>query len=121
MLKAGDVFIGKYPPGSNKDRRIIVVTDEDADAQVAVVYLSTQLSDLTVTFEAGVHPCITESCCVVFDEATISDAELFRAGIAERLLTQHPSPLSSEQVANIQEGIFESAAERIAKFCTDRC
>jgi hypothetical protein len=48
MLRAGDVFIGKYPPGSDKNRRIIVVTDEGLDARVAVVYLSTQISELTV-------------------------------------------------------------------------
>jgi hypothetical protein len=121
MLKAGDFFIGKYPPGSNKDRRIIVITDEDGKGLVAIVYLSTQLSDLTVVFDPGDHPKITESCCAVFDEAAIADAEKISAGVDSQLIIKHPISLASTLVARIQEGVFDSASDKIAEFCKERC
>jgi hypothetical protein len=122
MIQAGSVLIGKYPPGSGKDRRIIVVThpNKDKDGRVAGVYLSTILADLTVVLEPGSHPLISQRCSVVFEEAFITQSSHIILGIERRLIELHPDLIDPQILEIILEGIYESAPAKVERFCTDR-
>ena len=124
MLKAGDILIGPYPPGSGKRRRFLILSDEisEPDPMVAWVYVSTSLSDSTVVLRTGCHPEITQDCCVIFEEAELIKVAAIRAGIADRALRQARTSLQPAFLAIVQEGVFESEDTpiRVVDFCTNR-
>lgn len=122
MLKAGDFFVGPYPPGSGKKRRFIVVSDEVAgECTVVWVYTSTSMTDSTVVLTPGAHPEITAKCCVIYEEASIVAANDIRVAVKSGALTQ-VAPVSSQLLSDIQEGIFASDETPIgvADYCEDR-
>lgn len=60
MLKAGQVFLGKYPPGTGEARRFFILTNVVAgEATVVWVFTSSQVGDKTVILQPGCHPAIT--------------------------------------------------------------
>ncbi len=92
MLRAGDFFVGPFPPGSNKKRRFLVLTDEVAHEDTIVwVYTSTSMSDQTVCLMPGCHPEIVADCCIVYEQASIvasqDIAAAVRAGALKRRRT----------------------------------
>ena len=124
MFKAGDVLIGPYPPGSNKLRRFIVLTDEvnEPDPKVAWAYVSTSASDPTVILPAGCHPDITRDCCVIYEESDIVRVADILNAIAGGALAKSPAGLSDALTSQVQEGVFDSDETplRVDAFCTDR-
>lgn len=124
MLRAGDLLVGPYPPGSGKLRRFLIVSDEiaEVDPKVAWVYVSTSMSDPTVVLAKGCHVEITQDCCVVFEQAEVVDVVAIQMAITAQALALAATPLPSNLVSQIQEGIFDSEDTpiRVVKFCTDR-
>jgi len=121
MIQAGSVLMGKYPPGSGKNRRIIVIThpEKDSKGRIAGVFLTSILADMTVILEVGCHPAITSESSVVFEEAFIADSEIIYKGIENGLLRLHEELLKIEFLEQILEGVFESAPRKIERFCTE--
>lgn len=119
MLQAGQVFLGKYPPGSGKDRRFLVVTDED-DGEETVVWVvtSTQLSDSTVILEPGDHPVITRRCAVIYSEAQVVQTRIIRIAWEAGAL-KGAGKLTQQILAKVQEGVFESdeTPMRVVNYC----
>lgn len=121
-LAAGQVYLGKYPPGTGKDRRFFIVTDEDqSETTVVWVYTSTSMSDTTVVLQPGDHPVITETCAVIYSEAQVIAADTLRTAYQKGALTRE-ADLDPQILERVQEGLFESDETPISvvKYCTDR-
>ena len=122
MLRAGQVYLGKFPPNTGKDRRFFILSDEDAgETTVVWVFTSTQMSDETVILQPRDHPAITQTCVVVYSEAQVIDANVLRIAQARGALTQEVD-LDKDLLQKIQEGLFESdeTPQSIVSYCTNR-
>lgn len=114
--------MGKYPPGTGKDRRFFIVTDEDqSETTVVWVYTSTSMSDTTVVLNPGDHPVITKTCVVIYSEAQVVNAESLRVAHQKGALTRE-ADLDPQILEKVQEGLFESDETPIGvvDYCTDR-
>lgn len=120
MYKAGAFFVGLYPPGSGKQRRFILLTDEE-QGQAVWVYVSTTTLDKTCQLLPGCHPEITLPCWAVYEEAEIISTDGLRAAVLSGALVEC-APLPSDQLSAVQEGLFESDETRssVVRYCTDR-
>jgi hypothetical protein len=124
LFKAGDVLIGPFPAGSRKRRRFLVLSDEiiENDPEVVWAYVSTSMNDKTCVLPSGCHPDITQDCCVVYAEAEVVKVCSLKAAIADGALVQSATPLSTNPVGVVQEGLFESedTSTKVVNFSTNR-